>query len=300
MGFLVEDGSGIPSANSYASVSFALAYLTDRNRQDENSWADLDLNVRQAHLIAATDYIEGRNRLCFMGQKQFRSLTRAKAVLTFAANPLASSTVTLGSQVYTFVVALGVADDVLIGANAQDSMNNLINTIAAVPAQAGVTHGTGTVANVNAQASAFEDNAMVAEALVDGTPGNLIASTTTVVNAVWSSATLIGGTLVGKPQPLSFPRLNLFDQEGLRVFGIPDRIQFANVEYAVRNAGSILQPDPAVTTGNQIIEKKEKVDVIEEITRWTEGGAIQISVPYPFADSLLKEYLRPSGLVCRS
>lgn len=300
MSFIVEDGSGIPSANSYASVSFALAYLTDRNRQDENSWADLDLNVRQAHLIAATDYIEGRNRLCFMGQKQFRSLTRAKAVLTFADNPLAASAVTLGTQVYTFVVALGAPDDVLIGASAQDSMNNLINAIAAVPAQDGVTHGTGTVANVDAQASAFEDNALVAEALVDGTPGNLIASTTTVVNAVWSSATLIGGTLVGKPQPLSFPRINLFDQDGLAVCGIPDRIKFADVEYAVRNAGSILQPDPDVTTGNQIIEKKEKVDVIEEITRWTEGGAIQISVPYPFADSLLKEYLRPSGLVFRS
>lgn len=300
MGFLIEDGSGIPSANAYASTTFALTYLTDRNRQDENAWADLDLNVQQAHLIASTDYIEGRFRLCFMGQKTFRSLTNAKAVLTFVDNPLAASVVVLGVQTYTFVAALGVADDVLIGANAQESMNNLINAIAAVPAQDGVTHGTGTVANVDAQASTFEDNGLVAEALNEGTPGNLIVSTTTVVNAVWSSATLIGGTLVGRPQPLSFPRTNLFDRDGLEVCGIPDRLKFADVEYAVRNAGAILQPDPDVTTGNQIIEKKEKVDVIEEITKWTEGGAIQISVPYPSADSLIKEYLRPSGLVFRS
>jgi hypothetical protein len=85
----------------------------------------------------------------------------------------------------------------------------------------------------------------------------------------------------------------------LEVCGIPDRLQQAVSEYAVRNAGSVLQPDPDVTTGLQVVEKKEKVDVIEEVTKWTEGGAIQISVPYPKADSLLKEYLRPSGLVFR-
>lgn len=300
MAFIVEDGSGIPSANAYASLAFALAYLTDRNRNEENAWQDLDPNVQQAHLIAATDYLENRWRECFKGQKTYRSLTRAKAVLTFVDIPLAASTVTLGTQVYTFVAALGVADDVLIGASVQESMNNLINAIAATPDQDGVTHGTGTVVNADAQASAFEDNALVAEALLEGTPGNAIVSTTTVVNSTWSTATLIGGTLVGRPQPLSFPRTNLFDRDGLEVCGIPDRLKFADVEYAVRNVGSILQPDPDVTTGNQVIELKEKVDVIEEVTKWTEGGAIQISVPYPAADGLIKEYLRPQGLVFRS
>ncbi len=300
MAFIVEDGSGIPSANVYASTAYMLNYLTERNRNAQNLWEDLDLNVQQAHGIAATDYIEGRNRLNFMGQKEFRSLKRAKAVLTFVDNPLAASVVVLGTQTYTFVAALGVADDVLLGANAQGSMNNLINAIAALPDQAGVTHGTGTVVNALAQASAFEDNALVAESLEEGTPGNLILSTTDVVNAVWSSATLIGGTLVGRPQPLSFPRINLLDRDGLRVCGMPDRLLQATTEYAVRNAGSVLQPDPDVTTGLQVVEKKEKVDVIEEITKWTEGGNIQISVPYPAADSLLSEYLRPSGLVFRS
>jgi hypothetical protein len=300
MSFIVEDGSGIPSANSYASDTFVLAYLTDRNRQDENTWASLILGVQQAHIIEATDYIEGRFRLSFMGQKTWRNLTRAKAVLTFASLPIAASAVVLGAQTYTFVAALASADDVLIGASIQESMNNLINAIAASPDQAGVTHGTGTVVNADAQASAFEDNALVAESLEEGTPGNTIVSTTTVVGATWSSATLIGGTLVGRPQPLSFPRTNLWDRDGLEVCGIPDRLMQAVAEYAVRNAGSVLQPDPDVATGLQVVEKKEKVDVIEEVTKWIEGGAIQISVPYPKADSLLKEYLRPSGLVFRS
>lgn len=300
MSFIIEDGSGIPAANSYASDAYVLNYLTERNRQDENSWASLSLAVEQAHIVEATDYIEGRFRLCFMGQKTFRSLTRAKAVLTFIDIPIAASTVTLGTQVYTFVAALAVPDDVLIGASVQASMDNLINAIGGVTDQEGVTHGTGTVVNADAQPSAFEDNALVAEALEEGTPGNAIISTTDVVNASWSSATLIGGTVAGRPQPLSFPRTNLLDRDGLRVCGIPDRLKQAVSEYAVRNAGSVLQPDPDVTTGLQVVEKKEKVDVIEEITKWTEGGAIQISVPYPKADSLLKEYLRPSGLLLRS
>lgn len=299
MSFIVEDSSGIPSANAYASLAYILNYLTERNRATQNSWSTLSTAVQQAHAIAATDYIEGRFRSRFMGQKEFRSLTNAKAVLTFVDNPIASSVVLLGTQTYTFVAALGVADDVLIGASIQASMNNLINAIAAVPDEAGVTHGTGTVKNAVAQASAFEDNALVAEALVEGTPGNAIISTTDVVNASWSTATLIGGTLNGNPQPLSFPRINLIDRDGLRVLGMPDRLLQATTEYAVRNAGSILQPDPDVTTGLQVVEKKEKVDVIEEITKWTEGGNIQISVPYPSADSLISDYLRPSGLVFR-
>ena len=161
MSFIVEDGSGIPAANSYASDTYVLNYLTERNRQDENTWASLSLAVQQAQIIEATDYIEGRFRLCFMGQKTFRSLTNAKAVLTFVDNALAASTVTLGTQVYTFVAALAAPDDVLIGASVQASIDNLINAIAAVPDQAGVTHGTGTVVNALAQASAFEDERAV-------------------------------------------------------------------------------------------------------------------------------------------
>lgn len=299
MAFIVEDGSGIAQANCFASIAYALNYLTERNRQDENGWADLDLNVRQAHLIGGTDYLENRFRECFMGSKEFRSLTLAKAVLSFTANPIALAVVVIGSRTYTYVAALGVADDVLVGANASESMANLIQAITADPDFEGISYGTGTLIHPDATARAFEDDAMICEALLDGTPGNLIVTTTTVVSATWSSATLIGGTDTGRPQPLSFPRVNLFDRDGVRVVGIPDRLKQCNVEYSVRAAAAVLQPDPDITTGPQVIELKEKVDVIEEVTKWSEGGAVRISKPYPAADSLIREYLRPGGLVLR-
>ncbi len=299
MAFIVEDGSGIAGANSFSSIAYITNYLTERNRQAENSWSTLAVAVQQAHAIAATDYLESRYRESFGGKKEFTSLTLAKAVLTFAANPIAASAVVIGSQTYTFVAALSSANDVLIGANASESINNLIQAVSANPDTLGITVGAGTVAHPDASSRAFEDDALIAEARLDGTQGNLIATTTTVVGAVWSSVTLIGGTDTGRPQPLSFPRLNLVDRDGIKILGIPDRLKQCNSEYAVRSVASILQPDPDVITGNQVIEKREKVDVIEETTRWLEGGRIQISIPYPAADSLIQEYLIPGGILLR-
>lgn len=300
MALVIEDGSGVAQANGYASLSYILNYLTERNRQTENSWSTATTAIQEAHAIAATDYIEGRWRECFKGVKEFRNLTLAKAVLTLTDNPLAGAVVVVGSQTYTFVAALALADDVLIDTNTSLSINNLIDAINANPETIGTKFGTGTVENVDASARAFEDDTMIAEAKVDGLAGNLIVSTTDVVGATWSSATLLGGTDTGKPQPLSFPRTNLFDRDGIRVVGIPDRLEQAVSEYAVRSLGSTLQPDPAVTTGRAVVELTEKVDVITESTKWQEGGVIQISVPYPAADSLIREYIRGTGLVMRA
>lgn len=54
MAFVVEDGTGIPGANSYASVEFADGYFEDRNVV---KWAQASQVQKQAALIRATDYI---------------------------------------------------------------------------------------------------------------------------------------------------------------------------------------------------------------------------------------------------
>ena len=56
MAFTPEDGTGLANANSYATVAEVTAYLTDRNRQE--AWEDLDQEVQEAALVAATDYVE--------------------------------------------------------------------------------------------------------------------------------------------------------------------------------------------------------------------------------------------------
>jgi hypothetical protein len=275
--FIVEDGTGHSQANAYASVAYVLDYLTDRNRHEENGWADLDVNVKEATIIAATDYIEKRFSRRFKGRKEFESLTQAVGVLTISSLPTNGETI------------------VIISAT-------LANLIAAISAGSGegITYGIGTVQHPDVFVERFENSQMVCHANLGGIAGNDIATTTTAVGSAWSEATLTGGVEVGRPQPLSFPRLALYDHENFLVCGMPRKLLQATAEYAVRSAASPLQPDPDVLPGGQVIEKREKVSVIEEVTVWAEGGRPTISVPYPAADELLSDFLRHSTGVMRS
>lgn len=54
MAFVVEDGTGLPNANSYASVEFADAYFAERGI---TTWTGTP-EAKQSALILGTDYIE--------------------------------------------------------------------------------------------------------------------------------------------------------------------------------------------------------------------------------------------------
>lgn len=60
--FVVEDGTGLPDANSLVSVEYADAYFTLR---DNHSWEGVDAE-KQAWLVQATDYVVARFR--FVGK----------------------------------------------------------------------------------------------------------------------------------------------------------------------------------------------------------------------------------------
>ena len=64
MALIKEDGSIVPGANSYADIADADAFQTDRGRQ---AWLDADDTVKDAALVRATDYIDGRWELQFTG-----------------------------------------------------------------------------------------------------------------------------------------------------------------------------------------------------------------------------------------
>ncbi len=280
MTIIVEDGTGVPSANSYETVAAADTYLSDRNRQEENSWDDLTTPEKEANLVKATDFIEQRWGLRFLGQREFRDVSAARATLTLTALPLSSETVTIGATVYTF------GSGVVIGASVAASIDNLVTAVA--------TH-----ADVEPKAVVGDTMRVIAK--VKGTPANAIVTTETLTNGSWSSATLLGGADVITPQPLSFPRLQLFDREGLSVLGVPTRLKSATVEYAVRAALATLMPDPVIdATGRAVIRLKEKIGPIETDTTYEEGAAIsQLLRPYPAADRLLSEYVTATGRVVR-
>lgn len=301
MAFTVEDGTGVSGANAYMTAQEVTDYLTDRGRETQNGWDSLSQPAQEAAVIAATDYIEQRWRTRFRGNKEFKDISAARATLTFTGQPADTETVTIGTQTYTFVTTLGAADDVLIGDSVSDSIDNLINAVNAVSQEAGVTHGTGTQQNEDATATQGVDDRMIAEARAKGTAGNTVATTTTVANASWSSSTLTGGGDNPAPQPLSFPRRNLVDRDGVNVGGIPDKLKFATAEYAVRSVSAELLPDPVIDdTGRAVTSNREKVGPIETEVKYADGSDIaNIIRPYPAADRLLQDYVFPAGRVFR-
>lgn len=301
MTFNVEDGTGVSGANAYVTVAEVTDYLKDRNRSTENSWSTTPASAKQAAIIAATDYIETRWSARFLGSKEHWDISRARATLTLAALPLDASQVVIGGTTYTFNTTLGGANSVLIGMSVEASIDNLVGAVLATASKAGVTHGVGTAANDSATAAAGPGDTLVAEADAKGTPGNDVSVNTTVADAAWSSATLVGGGDIPVPQPLSFPRLNLLDRDGVVVHGIPPKLRQATYEYAVRALASTLLPDPAIDdTGRAVVEKEEQVGPIKERTRYEDHGSItQLLRPYPAADRLLSEYILSGGRVYR-
>jgi len=69
--FVVEDGTGVATANSYATLAAALLYHGDRQN---TAWADVSTIdvIRQGALIRATSYINATYRLRFSGLRTFR------------------------------------------------------------------------------------------------------------------------------------------------------------------------------------------------------------------------------------
>ena len=120
----------------------------------------------------------------------------ATGVLTLSANVNAGDTVTTGTKTYTFTSPLGAADgDVLVGASASDSIDNLIAAIT-LGAGSGSTYAAATTANGFVTAAAGAGDTMDTTALLGGTQGNLVATTesTATVRMSWGAATLTGGT----------------------------------------------------------------------------------------------------------
>ncbi len=298
MSLIIENGSGVASANGYVSAEFVLTYLTDRNRQTENDWDSATTAKKEAAIVASTDYVETEFGKRFLGKKEFSNLNKAKGTLTLTANPLNTEPVTIGSVVYIFNTSLGGANSILIGANTSVSLDNLLAAIN-LASGIGTLYGTGTVIHPDVIASLFDGDEIVITAKEVGTPGNLIVTTTTVTGGSWVSATLIGGIDIGKPQPLSFPRLNLFDLDGIAVLGIPQKLKQSISEYAVRSISSALRVDPTDT--GSIIMKHEIVGPIEEETRYSESmPSSQLITSYPAADKLLSDYLKSSGELIRA
>lgn len=297
MTLTIETGIGVRGADSYASVAFVTAYLTDRGREAENTWSTKTVAEQEEAIKKATDYIEKRYGRSFKGvRKVWFEDQKAEGSITFSGLPSDAETLTLGNIVYTFRTALTVGNDneVLIGADASGMALNLLNAINADSDTDGTTHEG--ILEPNRHATAEQDGGTLdLVAAADGTGGNDTVLTTAATN---TAVVAFSGGVDGGSQPLSFPRTGLVDMSGNTVEGIPLKLRQAMAEYAVRSLAAELLIDPTDDALDGSIKRlKEKIGPIETDTEYVEGTSGQVFATYPAADELLAEYLKPSGAV---
>lgn len=130
----------------------------------------------------------------------------AKAVGTLTSdgtNVTAADTVVVGSVTYTFRASVGVtANEVLIGANASATLDNLKSAINADGNTA--VYGSATVVNPTVGAGAKTATTIVLFAKTGGTGGNALATTETSTHLSFGAATLGGGAAATGNNPLLF------------------------------------------------------------------------------------------------
>lgn len=123
----------------------------------------------------------------------------ATGVLTASSNPAAGSTVRLGNYTYTFVAALTSPDapfEVLIGATASDSLDNLIAAINS-GAGGGTTYGYNTPPNPDASAAAGTGDTIDVTSRYSGIDANQIDTLENSSQLSWGATTLTGATGAG-------------------------------------------------------------------------------------------------------
>lgn len=122
------------------------------------------------------------------------SLVAASQVLTFAADPIATDTVTIGDQTYTYIATPAAANDVDVAGTRAGSIANLVAAINRSGTPGATTYHTDTVQNPYVSAVDNEDDTVTVTARVPGSIGNGITTTESEVDITWGAATLEGGT----------------------------------------------------------------------------------------------------------
>lgn len=66
MALVVENGTGLPTANTYISIADADTYHGDRGN---TAWADAIISAKEAALIKATQWLDGMYRKRWLGKR---------------------------------------------------------------------------------------------------------------------------------------------------------------------------------------------------------------------------------------
>jgi len=130
--------------------------------------------------------------------------------LTVSGSVVNNSTVVIGNTTYKFKTTLStnptVANEVLIGANAEASIDNLVLAITG-GATAGTNYSTGTIKNTEVTAVKATAATMTVTALTAGTTGNYIYT-----SASGNYLSFTGIRMTGGVSYQTYPKINLSSQ----------------------------------------------------------------------------------------
>lgn len=282
MAIIVEDGSGKKGAQTYGTVAAFEAYMTARSIDITS----LSTPVKEACLVKATDYIDTRWGLKFKGNRQYSSLM-PRSVFTLSDQPSDGETVTIGLAVATFRTTATLDTEAEIGDTLTKTLQNLATALAAADADQVAADQIG----ISFLITDLDNPTLTCYVVRDG-----VATTETSTNGSFDQVTSSGYS--GLPQVLEFPRFWLYDRAGVRVYGIPVRLQEAMFEYAYRANTNPLAPDPTVdASGLRLTGTEKKVGPIVTKYTYAENQVIKITQPYPAADRLLQEYVSTGGII---
>ena len=206
----VRFGRNVTDDPSYASVVLLLGY-DGLSLADESSFARVT-NVGNPALTAIQPddamhkFNVLNNRPPIDDTYIEAAQTFAEGIFTFDAVPTNGETMTVGAKVYTWKAVLAVANDVKIGATILDCINNVVAAINDSGGE-GTLYGTGTTPNAQAGADTFESPQFILRALAIGASGNAVATTETMANGFFGSATLTGGTDIPADSDFAIERL---------------------------------------------------------------------------------------------
>lgn len=183
--------------SDFASVTYLAGYdnaiATDESSY-ERAMSTHDNTARYVPQDGDGSFTAARDRDPLDDRYLEAALIPASGIFTLTDNPSDTETVTLGSITYEFVTTLSSANDVLIGADLEETLDNLEAAINGGAGE-GTTYGSGTTPNTAATAENGVPTVgqLTATAISPGTSGNSIASTETCADGSWGDTTLDGG-----------------------------------------------------------------------------------------------------------
>lgn len=287
--FVVEDGSGLATANSYCSVAEADTYHS--NNGNPAAWVD----------------------------------NAATGILAMYNQPTDGQTITVDGNTYTFKNTLAATKQIKIGATLAGTVANLAAALND-NGQSGVQYNMPTGGDTTVTAAVSDTN-VVLTARTGGVAGNSVATTATLTAPNrFMAATLSGGyaskeealriataTLdrmyggrwlerrTSLTQALDWPRTYVDDSDGFRVASdvVPNEIKAATSILALASLiGEDLMPDQSASD-RSVHSQAIKVGPIEKSTTYgTTGKSSQKK--YRKVEGMLIQFLTPGTRIFRA